>query len=174
MSLLKQRMGLVVAGGLVAFLVAGGSALALPASADSTPPTSTRSTVDGMKIGQLIAGGDAKGDAIQLNGTRKTPDSPFPTIPTANPPGTPRVASWQLLSTSADGRQLTIAVLLGGTCEEIEYVSVAESATSVSIAPVLRTGLYGACADSLVLERGTIELKAPLDARALLHGTELP
>jgi hypothetical protein len=74
------------------------------------------------------------------------------------------------MSTSSDGRTLEIGVTVGGGCERLEQVKVVESAVSVTITPILSTGLAEACADSLQIVSRSVPLEAALDGRVLVHG----
>jgi hypothetical protein len=96
-----------------------------------------------------------------------------PESPDATSPAT-RVTSWRLLSTNADGTELTIAVGMGGTCEKFDHIDVTESDSSVTITPILVTNLAGACADSLMSFEQKVVLQNPVGTRDLIHGLQLP
>ncbi|MFB2598051.1 hypothetical protein ACEXQE_09690 [Herbiconiux sp. P17] len=100
--------------------------------------------------------------------TASSSDAPAPSATTSI-----RWASWRLLSTSGDGMELTLGVNLGGTCERLDSVQVEESDTSVTITPIVQTGLADACTDSLSLVQSTVDLDAPVGSRMLVHGDEL-
>jgi hypothetical protein len=97
---------------------------------------------------------------------------PDPTASAVSTAASARVASWRLISTSPDGTELTLGVALGGTCERLDTVHVQESTSSVTITPIVRTGLADACTDSLSLVQSTVDLANPLGARTLVHGDE--
>ncbi|WP_440709868.1 hypothetical protein [Herbiconiux sp. YIM B11900] len=65
---------------------------------------------------------------------------------------------------------LTIGVAVGGGCERLDRVDVVESESSVTITPILLTGLAEACADSLTTEDRAVSLQSPLGERTLEHG----
>jgi hypothetical protein len=96
------------------------------------------------------------------------PQASAETSPTAG--GSTRWASWELVSTSSDGKTLEIGVTVGGGCERIEDVEVVESAVSVTITPIVSTGLAEACADSLQIVRRSVPLETSVDGRVLVHG----
>jgi hypothetical protein len=115
---------------------------------------------------------------VSAASTTPTPSSSgqlegLPTVPIVNPPGRAAVGSWRLLSTQDQGRRLNLFVTVGGSCERLDYLKITESVSSVTITPVLRTGLHQACSDVLGSVRGWIDLRAPLGDRSLVHGNSL-
>ncbi|MFF9565450.1 hypothetical protein ACF1AJ_19025 [Leifsonia sp. NPDC014704] len=87
-----------------------------------------------------------------------------------NEPSSPtRVASWRLLSSSPSSQDITIGVVVGGSCDEFDKVRVTETGSAVTIAPIVQTVSLGACADSLKLLPEVVHLSGPLGDRQLLH-----
>lgn len=96
---------------------------------------------------------------------------PLPTTPHAGS-GHLFVSSWTSDPTTDPGsRRIELTVQVGGSCDTFDYVDVRQSATAVTIAPIIRhdqpAGTW--CGLSLTGVHGYVDLTEPLRSRTLRH-----
>lgn len=132
--------------------------------------TRRSAAVVALAVVGLLAGCASQGDSSGGTIGWSTSETAAAAAPSLNADDSTRVASWRLLSSSADGSTLSIGVAVGGGCERLDRVDVVESESSVTITPILLTGLAEACADSLTTEDRAVSLQNPLGERTLVHG----
>lgn len=115
--------------------------------------------------------GPTSTDLDKTSATTLLTGTALPTSPTPHATGKVQEGGWRLLG--AKGHDIYLLVIIGSSCDSLDYMRVVESDSSITITPVILHNQPAGviCPLNLRGTQGFVTLAEPLGDRRLIHGT---